>query len=211
MKRYALVTLVALIAPLLDGCVGGPSGPKDNQDFSRISKLAELEGVYKNEGDNGNINTDFPHYLSENIWGYKSNWGGTSENLPPGVHHKNIEFIEVTSTDNTLTAKAIQKGCVVYEMTYTIRKDFELKDGQLVIHKNTNLLSRGGRDLALGPSYEEVSLGIDTGKQGKARSTMYAAVLFYMVIPIVAAGATSDVRYERVSDKPQGFKTCENR
>jgi hypothetical protein len=209
MSRYALLALMALF---LDGCVGGISGPQDNQDFYRVSKLADLAGVYKNEGDDGSVNPNFHRYLSEEIWGYKSNilLGVTGPNLPAGIRNRDIEFIEVTSTDNSLTAKAIKNGCVVYEKTYFSGKDFELKNGQIVIRKKTDLLSRGGEDIKFGPSYEEVTLGIDTGKQGKVRHTLNEAVLVYMFLPLVGT-ENSDVRFERVSDKPQGFKTCENR
>ena len=209
MGRYALIVVLAL---LLDGCAKGRYGPQDNRDFDRVSQLSELAGLYKNEGDDGIVNLNFHHYLSEDIWGYNSNilWGVTGPNLPTGIRHGDIEFIEVSSTENSLTAKAIKNGCVVYEKTYFAGTDFEIKNGQLVIHKNINLLSRGGQDITVGPSYEEVTLGIDTGKQGKARSTLYQAGLVYMFLPI-AGTETRDVRFERVSDKPQGLKACENR
>jgi hypothetical protein len=207
MKPYIMAVMFILF---LYGCGTDHYGPQDNRDFYRISQLTELSGLYKNEGNDESENVNFHHYLLEDIWGYKSSWGVTSENLPNGVHHKNIEYIEVLSTDNSLTARAIQNGCVVYEKTYFSGKDFELKNGKIVIRTKTDLLSRGGEDIKFGPSYEEVTLGIDTGKQGKVRHTLNEAVLVYMFLPLVGT-ETRDVRFERVSDKPQGFKTCESR
>lgn len=206
MRRYALVVIFAL---LLDGCASELNGPKDNLDFYQISKLAELAGLYKNEGDDGIANINFHHYLSEDIWGNKSNWGVTSPNLPPSIRHENIEYIEVTSTDKSLTAKAIQNGCAIYEKSYIVGQDLEIKNGQIIIRKNTSLLSRGPQDITFGPSYEEVTLGIDSSKQGKVRSTLNMAVLVYLVLPF-AGTVTRDVRFERVADMSQHYKNCEN-
>jgi hypothetical protein len=199
MKRYALVLILVL---LLDGCAEF-IGPQDNRDFYRVSQLAEFAGVYKNEGKGGETNLNFHHYLSVEIWGSDF----PVMNAQRYQAHAEVEFIEVTSADNSLTAKAIQNGCVVYEKTYIIGKDFDIKNGQLVIHKRIYPLGAGSGNVIAGPAYEEITLGIDTGKQGKARSTYYQAGLIFLLIPY-AGSMTQDVRFERVSDKPQGYRPC---
>lgn len=192
MIRHAQVVMFTL---LLAGCVFH-SKPEGNQDFSHISKLADFEGVYKNEGDPGG-------FLSQVIW-------DTGSNVKPVVNYQTVEFIEVSSTENSLTAKAIQNGCVIYEKTYFIGRDFEINYGNIVIRRELDLLTRGPGDVLVGPSYETVTLGLDTDRNGKFRDSAYAAGLVFMFFP-VAVSDTRDVRFDRVSDKPQGYKACVNR
>lgn len=188
-------TLAIMLALLLAGCVSH-SGPEGNQDFHHVSRLTELEGVYKNKGDPGG-------FLSQVIW-------DTGANTPPVVHYQEVEFIEVASTENSLTAKAIQNGCVIYEKSYVLGRDFEIEDGKISIHRDVSLLTRGAGDVLVGPSYEKITLGLDAGKNGKFRDSGYAAGLAFLFLPIAVAD-TRDVRFERVADKPQGYKACENR
>jgi len=173
------------------------SEPEDNQDFYQISRTSELAGVYKNTGDPSG-------YLSEIIWGH------TKLNITPEVSHADIEFIEVISEDNSLIVKAIKNGCVIYEKPYIYGQDFKISDGKIIIHRDTFLLSRGPGDVLAGPSYEQVTLGLDTAKHGKYRRSDYAAGLVLLLFP-VAFSETSDTRFERVNDKPAGFKSCGSR
>jgi hypothetical protein len=209
MKRYPLLIIFVLF---LVGCAA-QQVPQDSLEFHQVSQLVELEGVYKNEGDNGKRYSMNNYYLSENIWGYKSSflWGTTGPNLPAGIRHENIEFIEVSSTEKSLTAKAIEKGCVVYEKTYIIGRYFEIKNGQLIISQDVNLLSPGGQGgVLVGPNRRKITLGIDTANQGKSRTQFDQAGLVYLFLP-AAVSETLDNRFERISDKPQGYKNCENR
>jgi hypothetical protein len=194
MKRYPLLIIFVLF---LVGCAA-QQVPQDSLEFHQVSQLVELEGVYKNEGDNGKRYSMNNYYLSENIWGYKSSflWGTTGPNLPAGIRHENIEFIEVSSTEKSLTAKAI---------------DFEIKNGQLIISQDVNLLSPGGQGgVLVGPNRRKITLGIDTANQGKSRTQFDQAGLVYLFLP-AAVSETLDNRFERISDKPQGYKNCVNR
>ncbi len=209
MKRYAFSVILALF---LVGCET-PDGSQNSLEFHRASKLAEFEGVYKNKGDNGTRYSMNNYYLSENIWGYKSSflWGTMGPNLPAGIRHEDIEFIEVTSTEKSLTAKAIEHGCFVYEKTYISGRDFDVDNGQLVISQDVNLLSPGGQGgVLVGPNRRKITLGIDTANQGKSRTQFDQVGLVYLFLP-AAISETYDNRFERVSDKPLGYKHCENR
>ena len=192
MTKHALV----LILLLLGGCVFH-SAPKNNQDFYHVTQLAEFEGVYKNKGDPKG-------FLSLIIW------GDTGPNFNPVVPHQDVEFIEVLSTENSLTAKAIQNGCAIYEKSYVIGRDFEINDGKIAIHRDLSLLTRGSGDVLVGPSYEKITLGLDAGKNGKSRDSAYAAGMVFLLFP-VAVSDTSDIRFERVADKPHGYKACDGR
>lgn len=59
-------------------------------------------------------------------------------------------------------------------------------------------------------NHEDIVLGIDDVQHGKSRRSGYAAGLVFMIFP-VAFSDTSDVRYERVSEKPHEFKNCDEK
>jgi len=195
-------TIIILTIFLIAGCAYH-SEPEGNLEFHQISQLSELAGVYKNKGNPSG-------YLSRIIWpDIKEIRPDIKEILSPDTGHEDIEFIEVIPNDGSLIVKAISNGCSIYDKTYILDRDFKILDGKIVIHRETHLLTRGEGDVLLGPSYEEITLGLDTGKHGKSRSSAYAAGLVLM-IPI-AFSDISDARYERVSDKPQVFKSCNGR
>lgn len=193
MKRFVVAVILALF---LGGCAGH-FGTKEPRGFYKVSKLSELQGVYKNHGDWEGSGT-----LAYMIWQGRSN-------KPPVFKYKEVEFIEVLSLENSLTVRAIQSGCSVYEQTYVLGKDFKIEDGKIAIYREFHFLSRGGGDLMLGPSYFEETLGIDTGKDAKYKSSESVAGLALLFIPI-AGTETRDVRFERLSDKPLGYPDCLN-
>lgn len=190
MKLQALAVMLFIF---LNGCAFH-SEPKDNQEFYQISQMSELAGVYKNKGDPSG-------YLSAVIW------GNIKKVIKPEVSHEEIEFIEVQSTENSLIVKAIKSGCAIYEKSYILGRDFKISGGKIIIHRDAFLLTRGGDDVLLGPSYEEITLGLDAGKHGKYRNSGYAAGLVFTLFPM-AFSETNDVRYERVNERPQGFRPC---
>lgn len=189
-----------MIAFLLAGC-SLHSAPENNLDFEQILQLSELEGVYSNKGNPSG-------FLSQKIWPDIKEVFPEIRNVETfDTGHDKIELIEVLAGENSLTVKAIRNGCAIYEKSYIPGRDFTISHGKLVIHRESHLLSRGSDDVLLGPSYEEVTIGIDTGKQGKSRSKGYAAGLVFMVIPVAVSDMT-DIRYERVYDKPRNYGTC---
>jgi hypothetical protein len=194
MKQFVLIVIFSLF---LEGCVFH-SGPEDNKDFIYISQPAELTGIYINKGDPGG-------YLSNVIWG---DWSGNARtNGGPVAQDQDIEFIEVSSSENSLIVKTIQNGCANYEQTYVIGRDFEISNGKIVIQTVFSPLTRGAGDPLIGPVYAKRTLGLDVGKQGKVRGSTYAAGLVYMFLP-VAISDTQDTKFNRITDKPQGYKTC---
>ncbi|WP_320055716.1 hypothetical protein [Desulfuromonas thiophila] len=173
------------------------SEPENNKEFHKVSQLSELEGVYKNKGNPSG-------YLSREIW-------SDSQLVIDGkINHETIEFIEVIANNNSITVKAIENGCAVYERTYIEGHDFKVNDGKIIINRDAYLLSRGSGDVIVGPSYEQVTLGLDTNRHGKSTRSEYAAGLVLFLLP-VAVSDTKETEYERVSDKPTGFGNCKNR
>jgi hypothetical protein len=185
--KYKIV--IVLIILLITGCAFH-SEPEGNLEFHQISQLAELAGTYKNKGNPSG-------YLSWILW----------KEVISG--HEDIEFIEVVPKNNSLIVRAIRKGCSIYDRTYILGRDFKISYGKIIIHREAHLLTRGFDDVLLGPSYQDITLGLDAGRNGKSRSSRYAAGLVFMMFPI-AFSDTSDIRYERISDKPQEFKDCKS-
>ena len=172
-------------------------GLQKNQEFFHISQLSELAGVYKNKGD--------PHgYLSKIMFGY------IKPNISTETSHQDIKFIEVLSAENSLTVRVIKDGCAIYEKPYVIGRDFELDDGRIILHRDSFLLTKGGQDPFLGPRIEQITLGLDRGKHGKWRKSHEMVGLAFMLFP-VAGSTTSDIRFERVKNKPKGFDACSSR
>lgn len=187
------IDLAALVlSAVIAGCAVH-SGPEDNLDFQRVSELSELEGTYKNEGDPQG-------YLSSIIWGQVV--GADS-----AITHEDIELIGVAADGAQLFVKAIRGGCVIYEREYTRGRDFEMDDGRITLSTDTHLLTRGGDDVLVGPSYEKVTLGLDTAKHGKYQNKGYAAGLIFMIFPVVLSG-DSEIRFDRVDVDPRGYEPC---
>jgi hypothetical protein len=182
--------MFAVLSIFLYGCVFN-SGPENNQDYDQVTKLSELAGIYKNKGEPS-------LYLSGII-----QMGGD-------VAPKEIEFVEVSSTEDSLVAKAIRNGCSIHERRYILGRDFKISNGKIVLHRDFILLSAGAGDVLVGPKYEQITLGIDAGGHGKFRQSGSAAGLVLLLFPFAATGAR-DVRFERVNDGRPEFEACSNR
>ena len=169
---------------------------KNNPDAYRISELAELTGVYKNAGP-------YEYYLSNVIW------GNAFPNMDSAGHpaHAAVELIDISSTSNSLTAKAIQNGCIISVKTYVGGRDLDIDNGQVVIHRNLHLPSGVTQDVPASPGHDGITLGIETEQQNQSSSTPGRAMLFVLF----AASENRDVRFERVAGKPKGYRACDNR
>ncbi len=85
-----------------------------------------------------------------------------------------------------------------------------MENGRIILGRDVHLLSRGSGDVIVGPSHETVSLGLDAGGNGKFRESGSVAGLVFLFLPM-AVSDTKDVKFQRVADKPQGYKACDNR
>ncbi len=196
--KYKLVITLTIF--LLAGCAFH-SEPEGNREFHQIAALSELAGVYRNQGNPSG-------FLSSMIWPDINPIRPEGKEIINGnTGHESIEFIEVIPKNNSLLVKAIRNGCAIYDKTYTLDHDFKISAGKIILHRETHLLGRGADDVLVGPSYEEITLGLDTAKHGKSTSSGYAAGLVLMLFPL-AVSETTEIRYERVSAEPLEFKNC---
>jgi len=188
------VFTLAIFITFFCGCATHKE-PKVNLAFEQISRLSELEGIYKNAGE--------PSGLLSYIF-----WPKLYEGIGAKFRHNDIEFIEVTLQDKgTFLVKGIVNGCSRIEKTFILGKDFELKDGRIIVPSKINYLSRGKGDMLIGPSTQDVTLGLDTEKQGKVKTSANYAGLLFAFIP-VAVDETIETRFNRVSEKPQNYPPC---
>ncbi len=168
--------------------------PENNSEYYYISELAELDGVYRNKGNPSG-------YLSILVL-------GDLPTITDGkIQHESIDLIDVSVTGTSINVKAVKANCSVYEKNYIAGQDFDVGDGKITLRRKFNLITRGGDDPLLGPSYEEITLGIDQEKQGKSTNVSYAAGLVFAIVPI-AASATTEVRYERLENKHGEYPPC---
>jgi hypothetical protein len=192
--NFKILSLIVLVVLYGCGHHSRHNEPDNNKDFYRISDIKELEGVYKNEGEPLG-------YLSSIIWGY-------SIRTDNGIaRHEDIEYVEVIISDSILVAKAIKNGCSVNEKLYKIGRDIKISNGSISVNTDASLLNDGR--YIVGPSYRNITIGLDEDKNGKYRRSSYEAGLFLMVVPI-STSDIDEVRYERVSRNPIGFPSCTN-
>lgn len=189
--------IAILLAFLLSGC-SVVSGPREKINFSSTSSLANLSGLYKNEGDPGQS-------LSQILFGYPP-IKNTGENKT--VDHKSITHIAVKVMHNRVMVRAIQGDCYAYEREFVEGEDFDITDGEIVLTRKVSLLSRGPDDVLVGPTYEKVVFGLEKEGHGVYRSQVYGGGLVFLLFP-VAFKELDEVRFERVESNLQFIK-CVN-
>lgn len=210
-------TITILLLLSLTGCIVHNSAPNENLEFAQASEVLDYKGVYKNLGE-PELN-----YLSELVWMVRTPTNRSDPyvkdirgnlvqerfidgNSGKKIRDKEIELVEVLPNGTTLTINAIKDGCIIATKDYEIGRDFTLTDGKIILRKEVHLLTRGGGDVILGPSYEKVELGLDAKGNGKYKSQGYFAGLVFMLIPMAAGGA-DEVKFEKVNTSIK-FEVC---
>lgn len=183
MKRLFLFLISGSI---ISGCTFYVK-PKKELEFFAIKKLAELNGIYKNKGNpKGYLSTLF------------------FKRLPA----EDILYIQVKTTNDTINLSAIDKNCKTYTKQYINKKDFQIKEGKITIKEEFHLLSRGGDDPLVGPSYEKIVLGLDKNSDAAYKTKVRGAGLIYLFFP-AAFSSDEDLRFQKLSTLPK-LSTCKN-
>jgi hypothetical protein len=191
-------TKIMILAILtLSGCIN--IGPKNNLKFSEIENLNQLSGTYKNRGEPQGA-------LSAVILG---GWSVDSNVGQEKIQHSDIELLQVSTTDNNITVGAIRHGCVVYSREFVLHRDFEISNGKVLVSRKMALLTQGAGDVLIGPRFQTIEIGLDTGQNGKYQETGGMAGLVFMLIPIALYGH-SDIRFERIHNDAV-YKECKSR
>jgi hypothetical protein len=171
-------------ALLLVGCASITSAPENNVDFLQACQLADLAGVYSNKGEPEG-------YFSRDVLKIAK------------INHERVTSVRLSVADNLLTAQLIEDGCVNYEKTYVIGQDIQTKDGKLLLHEESHLLSSGAPDdPVVGPRYTQVTFGLDARRDGKLRTSGYIAGLAFLVFP-VGSSEQGDIRFKRMDTLDQ--------
>ena len=169
------------------------SAPPDNVEFASVTDLHQLDGRYRNRGE-GSPEQEWSLFLSTLVF--------------PGdktLDHASIAAIDVRATSATaLVVRALDAhGIVVKESAFVRGREFDLKEGRLLISKRfavSPFIESEARDNPfIGPMTETVELGIDLRGHGKYRSSNFAAGLVYLFMPVVLGGR-DHVRFERIED-----------
>jgi hypothetical protein len=177
-----------VISLILSGCTTH-SAPKDNLDFSGITTAEQFAGLYKNQGEPKG-------YLSFHVFRAEK-----SKSLP----HKDIQLIQVLVSDETFYVNAIKDNCILYSETFILGRDFNIREGKIIVNSDFDALTRGRGDVLVGPSYEVLELGIDKEGHGKSKNSITAAGLVFLFMPIALHGL-DETRFQRI----EGNKLYEN-
>ena len=189
---------------LLQGCIY--ARPFGNAPFADIKSIAELEGVYRNLGEQKQGST--PIYLSGLIW-------------PERKDHASVSTIEVNALDGkTLLVRAHGSAGVLKEEQFVEGRDFELRSGRILLKKQVGFIGLIESEAHMaGPTYEQEEIGLDGRGHGKL-TRRQAIVGLVMMIPM-AMGVREDVRFVRVdsresaerffSGRPSGMAMAHNR
>jgi hypothetical protein len=188
MKRIFL-----FLAPILalSGCTFY-KGPEEKLHFSKLENISQLSGAYENQGDPEG-------FLSRELW-------GTDESAQD-LKHDQIDLIVVETIGESVSVKAIEGDCVIFRKEYLQGTDFEITDGKIVLMKEFDLLTRGGDDPMLGPSYGKAVIGLDESGDGAFRAEGWLGGIVYSVFPVMASVDT-EIRFRRV-DKKGPFLSCQ--
>ncbi len=160
--------------------------PSNNVDFATIESVYDLEGSYRNQGEQ-KAGEYLPVMLSAVIWPKEST-----------LKHKEIKLIKVRALDSTsIVVSAISENKIEKEETFIEGKHFTLTKGRIRLRHGFGLHGATAEDPLAGPYYGSVELGIDQKGQGKLMTKEVTVGLIYFIIPIGYAGS-DEIRFRRV-------------
>lgn len=181
MRQYSSIISIIMF---LGACVS--TAPSDNAPFDVITNIAQLEGVYKNQGDGG-PDENVSVYLSRVFW--------PDDGSPD---HRSIDKIKVEKqSQDTLVVNAFNGDIAVKTATFIEGREFSIEDGVIVLSDEAGIAGLKADEPLLGVYAGSRKLGLDEKGHGKFHSHEAAAGLAYMVFP-VAAGLSRDVRFYRI-------------
>lgn len=174
--------LFIFFATLIAGCIS--VAPVNNTDFGRISKIEQLEGVYKNTGEGPQS-----RLLSWIIWPDEKD-----------LQHALVDTVEVRKVgEKTLLVRAVGEGLVKKESTFIEGNDFELKKGRIELKRHIGLSGFQKGDVMVGLAYESWEVGLDSEDQGKFRRRIRLVGLVFSILPMAMVG-DEDVRFVKIKD-----------
>jgi len=176
-------SIIILIIITLQGCAS-ISTPSNDVNFSRISKINDFVGCYKNFGETQS--KDIKYYLSLKIW-------PTSK-----INHKTIKFIRVVSvSDKKLKVTAETDNHIIKESIFTDGKEFKIEDGLIVIKSK---YMGGVENVFIGAGHESVVLGLDERGDGRLNQKSTFIGTGFIFIPM-AVYSNHSVRFKKLTTK----------
>ncbi|MCB0284777.1 MAG: hypothetical protein H6627_14810 [Calditrichae bacterium] len=157
------------------------SGPGERA-YVNVKKASSFNGLYLNRGEPRGL-------LSEILWGKALN--------DRKIFHETIQYLDITIFGNMLIARGVTDSCIIYQEKYIYGKDFSLNDGNIILDTRFSLLSRGGDDVFVGPSYQKLTLCLDTDGNGIYKNQSYGVGLVFLIIP-VAFSDSQEIRFKRI-------------
>jgi len=174
------------LALTLTGCW---ARPVNDVGFGEVTRLSDLEGVYRNVGERA-PGFKYPvYYLSALIW--------------PGdeaLDHAAIDVVEVRQAgEKTLHVSGVRAdGTPIQEGVFVEGRDFTMRDGRIVLVHRPGIAGFHDGDPVLGLYVEGKQLGVDKRGAGKYRERVAVAGLVFAFLP-VAVLVTEDIRFEKIA------------
>ena len=182
-NKFIQIVIITVVLSLT-GC-SSFTEPKNNNDFGKITKIIDLNGIYLNKGDTGN---ERKIYLSYIIW---------KNDKSLKQKHKLIDSIVVKALNSTqLRIQAIQNQSIIKEQIFVKNKDFNIdSSGRINLKSGFEF----GAHIAIGVEYYSTTLGIDTlGNIKHVKSSSIIGTIM-IVIPFIFHG-TEDVRFLKIKN-----------
>lgn len=175
-----MLKLITLLFFVLVSACAYQTAPIENREFVSLQELSELNGVFSNKGDPDG-------YLSGILWGQDS------ESFDVSLGHKNIEYVQVATTENSIVVRAIHNNCVIHSEAFRLSNYPLLSDGKIGLPGKFSLFS----EVHVGPSYQSQTMGLDSDGDGKYRSKQYLAGLAFWILPF-ALSETKEITFKKI-------------
>lgn len=182
-NKFIQIVIITVVVNLT-GCFSFTE-PKNNNDFGKIIKISDLNGIYLNKGDTGN---ERKIYLSYIIW---------NNDKFLKQKHKLIDSIVVKALNQTqLRIQAIQNQSVIKEQIFVKNKDFNIdSSGRINLKSEFEVVNH----IALGVGYQRTTLGVDIlGNIKHVTSSSFIGTVI-VIMPFVYHG-TEDVRFLKIKN-----------
>jgi hypothetical protein len=184
-----------IIFPFLSACIS-LSDPYKEIPTTKIKSISELSGVYNN------MDSSKKYALSVIVFN-----GPIKDEHNQIIDDSTITAIAVNVIgEDSVSVKAIKNDCYVFEKTYTQGKDFELKNGEILLNTESELVGFKSGAPALGFAHKQSALKIGVGGDGIYQINEYATGLAYLMIPF-SFGSKKQIKFEKTKDQ-NDYQKC---
>ena len=185
---------LAIIVLLISGCASHTRPSSGSPDLQPISSI-EIAGTF---GNNGNPEG----HLSSAFWP-----GGILVSIHKTIlYHRDIEQVQIESTENGFRVNAISRSCIIAHRTLENGVDYSTNESEIVLIQKGAALNRGTGDVVVGPFRERTTLSFDSNGNAVDHNSGFIAGMAFLIVP-VAASRDEQALFLRAATS-QNFELC---